>query len=426
MNQHNQDKAQLCINTLRTLSIDAVQKANSGHPGAPMALAPIMYCLWQEMMRYDPAHPSWPNRDRFVLSNGHASILLYSMLYLARVGHHAAQEGIQGTQQGRPVTLDDIKAFRQLGSCTPGHPEFGMACGVETTTGPLGQGLATSVGMAMAARWQGNAFNQPDCSLFDYHTYALCGDGCLMEGVSSEAASLAGHLQLNNLCWIYDSNAITIEGNTQLAFTEDVAARFTSANWHVLHVADANDLPAVRKALTQAKQSQKPCLVVVNSHIGYGSPNRQDSAKAHGEPLGEEEVRLAKQAYNWPTDKHFYLPDGVQQHLTDGLGRRGAQQYTQWQEQWTRYQTTYPQQAQQLHCLLSGKLPEGWQNNLPQFDQAIATRNASGKVLNALAGNIPWMVGGSADLAPSTKTWLTFDQAGVFHSPNTSHTNSST
>ncbi|MEM7403213.1 MAG: transketolase [Myxococcota bacterium] len=415
MNEDKQQQAQQCINTLRTLSIDAVQQANSGHPGAPMALAPVVYCLWQELLRYDPAAPMWPNRDRFVLSNGHASMLLYSMLYLAGVGRNAQTDNsLYGPMKGKPVTLDDIKAFRQLGSCTAGHPEFGMACGVETTTGPLGQGLASSVGMAIAGCWQAATFNRPDCKLFDYHVYALCGDGCLMEGVSSEAASLAGHLQLGNLCWIYDSNSITIEGSTKLAFTEDIAARFRSAHWQVLRVADANNLPAIRDALQQCKQQPQPSLIIVNSHIGYGSPNRQDSAKAHGEPLGVQEVRLTKQAYGWPTDRPFYVPDGVQQHLADGLGQRGKQCHAQWQQDWARYQTDYPQLAQQLQCMFAGKLPDSWRDNLPTFDKAVATRSASGQTLNALASNIPWLVGGSADLAPSTKTWLRFDKAGLF------------
>jgi len=312
---------QLCINTIRTLSIDAVQKANSGHPGAPMGLAPVAYCLWQQFLRYDPEDPLWPNRDRFVLSNGHASMLLYSLLHLAGVRDVAADGKVLSTPA---VSLDEIKNFRQLGSKTPGHPEYGVTTGVETTTGPLGQGVANSVGMAIAERWLAAHFNRPGFELFNYNIWAICGDGDMMEGISSEAASVAGHLRLSNLCWIYDNNHITIEGNTNLAYDENVPARFAAYGWDVQHVHDANDLAALARAYNHALGIQdRPKLIVVDSHIGYGSPHRQDTKEAHGEPLGEEEVKLTKRAYGWPEDAKFLVPDGVRENFRDVLGKRG-------------------------------------------------------------------------------------------------------
>ncbi|WP_118182823.1 transketolase [Paraburkholderia phosphatilytica] len=405
---------QLCINTIRTLSMDAVQKANSGHPGTPMALAPVAYHLWQNHLRYDPDEPLWPNRDRFVLSVGHASMLLYSMLHLASV--KAVDE--HGKPTGGPaVSIDDIKQFRQLDSNTPGHPEYRMTTGVETTTGPLGQGLGNSVGMAMAARWYESRFNQPDAQVFDYRVYALCGDGDMMEGVSHEAASLAGHLQLSNLIWIYDSNRVTIEGHTDLAYSDDPEARFHGYGWHTLHVDDVNDPAALEAAFNEAKQSDRPTLIVVKSIIGWGAPNKQDTAAAHGEPLGEEEVKLAKRAYGWPEDKFFYVPDGVRERFAAGIGARGKAARETWQKKFDDFRSRYPDAARELAQMDAHTLPESWDKNLPVFDadaKGLATRESSGKVLNVLAQRIPWLLGGAADLAPSTKTALKFDGAGSF------------
>jgi transketolase len=405
----------LAIDTIRTLSMDAVQKANSGHPGTPMALAPVAFHLWQNHLRYDPDAPHWPNRDRFVLSVGHASMLLYSLLHLYGVKEVDAQ----GKPTGKPaVSLDDIKQFRQLDSKTPGHPEYGMTTGVETTTGPLGQGLGNSVGMAMAARWKEAHFNQPDGSLFDYRVYALCGDGDMMEGVSHEAASLAGHLQLSNLIWIYDSNRVTIEGHTDLAYSDDVEARFRGYNWNTLHVDDANDGAAFESALQKAKAtSDRPTLIVVKSIIGWGAPHKQDTSGAHGEPLGEEEIKLAKRAYGWPEDAQFLVPDGVMDHLAKGMGARGKSAHSEWQKRFDAYGKQYPALANELKLMLESKLPENWDADIPTFDadpKGIATRESSGKVLNAIAQRIPWMIGGSADLSPSTKTNLKFEGAGSF------------
>ena len=401
---------QLSINTIRTLAMDAVQAANSGHPGTPMALAPVAYTLWQRWLRYNPHDPAWPNRDRFVLSVGHASMLLYALLHLAEVRAHGGTE--------LAVTLDEIKRFRQLDSRCPGHPEYHWTSGVETTTGPLGQGVANSVGMAIAQRWLAHQFNRPGFTLFDYDVYAICGDGDMMEGVSGEAASLAGHLQLSNLCWIYDNNRITIEGETELAFSEDVAARFRAYGWHVAHVADANDLEALDGALANFRQLRdRPMLIIVDSHIGYGSPNKQDTHSAHGEPLGVEEIRLTKRAYGWPEEAQFLIPDGVYEDFRAGIGRRGATLQAAWQEQVAAYGRLYPDMSEQLDQLLHDRLPAGWDADLPRFapdSKGIAGRDASGKVLNAIAARVPWLIGGAADLAPSTKTRLTFAAAGDF------------
>jgi transketolase len=406
---------QLCINTIRTLSMDAVQKANSGHPGAPMALAPVAYCLWQQFLRYDPENPIWPNRDRFVLSNGHASMLLYSLLHLAGVRDVTSDGKILSTPA---VSLDALKNFRQLGSKTPGHPEYGWTAGVETTTGPLGQGVANSVGMAIAERWLAEYFNRPGCELFNYNVWAICGDGDMMEGISSEAASIAGHLRLSNLCWIYDNNKITIEGNTDLAFDESVAARFAAYGWDVQHVRDANDLVALANAYSHALGvKDRPKLIIVDSHIAFGSPHRQDTREAHGEPLGEEEVKLTKRAYGWPEDAKFLVPDGVTENFRDGMGKRGRLLSGQWNALSIAYSKQYPDLAIQFERMQRQQPPDGWDKDLPAFPadaKGLATRDSSGKVLNAIAKNHPWLMGGSADLYPSTKTRLTFDGAGDF------------
>ena len=406
---------QLAINTIRTLSIDAVQQAKSGHPGTPMALAPLVYTIWNRVMRFDPKDPIWPNRDRFVLSNGHASMLLWSMLYLTQTqAVNADYESL-----GKPsVTLDDIRRFRQLDSKAPGHPEYHWVSGVETTTGPLGQGIATSVGMAIARKWLASRYNKPGFELFDYDIYAVCGDGCLMEGVGAEAASLAGHLGLDDLCWIYDNNHITIEGNTKLAFTEDVAARFLAYRWNVLRVGDANDLQRIEDALTIFRQTQgRPTLIILDSHIGYGSPHKVDSAAAHGEPLGDDEVRLTKRAYGWPEDAKFLVPDGVMGAFEAGIGARGAAARKHWEALFADYRAKYPALAIEIDQMQRRELPADWDRNLPSFPadpKGVAGRDASGAVLNVLAQNIPWFLGGSADLGSSNKTTLKFDGAGDF------------
>jgi transketolase len=405
----------LSINTIRTLSIDAVQQAQSGHPGTPMALAPLVYTIWNRVMRFDPLDPIWPNRDRFVLSNGHASMLLWSVLHLT--GTRAVNAEYETL--GKPsVSLDDIRHFRQLDSKAPGHPEYHWVSGVETTTGPLGQGVATSVGMAIAQKWLANRYNRPDFDVFDYHIYAVCGDGCMMEGVGAEAASLAGHLGLDNLCWVYDNNHITIEGNTRITFTEDIAARFLGYGWNVLRVGDANDIDRIEHALEVFRQTQgRPTFLILDSHIGYGSPHKQDTSAAHGEPLGDEEVRLVKRAYGWPEDAKFLVPDGVYEHFTDGVGKRGAEARRRWTELMAAYRAKYPQFAPEIDQMQRRELPAGWDRNLPVFPadaKGLAGRDASGKVLNVLAQNIPWFLGGSADLAPSNKTTLKFEGAGDF------------
>jgi transketolase len=410
----------MCINTIRTLSMDAVQAANSGHPGTPMALAPVAFCLWQQFLRFDPQDPIWPNRDRFVLSAGHASMLLYSLLHLT--GVKAVSKDYETL--GEPsVPLDAIKKFRQLDSRCPGHPEYRWTSGVETTTGPLGQGLANSVGMALAGRWQAAHYGRPGFEdLINFNVYALCGDGCMMEGISAEAASLAGHLRLSNLCWIYDNNHITIEGNTALTFTDDVATRFIGHGWNVTRVGDANDLEILARAFrTFLGTRDRPTLIIVDSHIAYGAPNKQDTSGAHGEPLGEEEIRLAKRHYGWPENAKFSVPDGVYEHFRQGIGKRGKELRDAWFARVKEYRAKYPELADQFYRLHHRQLPEGWDRDLPTFPadaKGMATRDASGKLLNTIAKNVPWMLGGSADLGPSCKTRLTFEGAGDFGTDN--------
>ena len=410
---------QLAINTIRTLSMDGVQKANSGHPGTPMALAPVTYQLWNHHLNYDPAAPHWPGRDRFILSCGHASMLLYSVLHLAGV----KKVDKQGKLHDEPaISLDNLKNFRQWGSPCAGHPEFGDAAGIETTTGPLGQGVGNSVGMALASQWFAARYNRPGFELFGFHVYALCSDGDLMEGVANEAASLAGHLQLGNLTWIYDDNKITIEGETELAFSEDVATRFEGLGWNTLRVDDANDLPAIQRALDAAKRcTDKPTLIVLRSVIGFGSPNKANTHGAHGAPLGAEEVKLTKQAYGWPADAQFLVPPEVPSHFASGIGDRGAKAHQQWSAQFAAYEKAFPQEAGDLKAAWAGKLPAGWDQEIPVFPadaKGLATRVSSGKVLNGLAKHYPWLIGGSADLAPSTMTMLEFPDAGHFSSHN--------
>ena len=412
----NNDKmVQLAVNTIRTLSIDAVQAAKSGHPGTPMALAPLVYTIWNRAMNFDPQYPIWPNRDRFVLSNGHASMLLWSILHLTKVqAVNADYEKL-----GKPsVSLEDIRRFRQLDSKAPGHPEYHWVSGVETTTGPLGQGVATSVGMAIAQKWLANRYNKPGFDIFNYNIYAVCGDGCMMEGIASEAASLAGHLGLDNLCWVWDNNHITIEGNTSITFTEDVAARFLAYGWNVLRVGDANDIERIDNALAVFRRTQgRPTFIVLDSHIGYGSPHKQDTSEAHGEPLGEEEVKLTKRDYGWPEDAQFLVPDGVYDHFAAGIGQRGAQAQQDWTKLFTAYRAQYPDLAKEIDQIQRRELPDGWDRNLPSFPadpKGVAGREASGKTLNVLAQNIPWLLGGSADLGPSNKTALTYEGAGNF------------
>jgi transketolase len=411
----NEQLDQLSINTIRTLSMDAVQQAKSGHPGTPMALAPLVYTIWNRVMRFDPQDPIWPNRDRFVLSNGHASMLLWSVLHLT--GTRAVNADYE--RLGQPsVSLDDIRHFRQLDSKAPGHPEYHWVSGVETTTGPLGQGVATSVGMAIAEKWLANRYNRPAFEIFDYDIYAVCGDGCMMEGVASEAASLAGHLGLDNLCWVYDNNHITIEGNTRLAFTEDIAARFLGYGWNVLRIGDANDIDRIEHALGIFRETNgRPTFIILDSHIGYGSPHKQDRPEAHGEPLGDEEIRLTKRSYGWPEDAKFLVPDGVREHFTGGVGTRGAEARRHWTELFTAYRAKHPELATEIDLMQRRELPAGWDHNLPVFPadpKGVAGREASGKVLNVLAQNIPWLLGGSADLGPSNKTTLTYEGAGDF------------
>ncbi|MGA2646709.1 MAG: transketolase [Candidatus Sulfotelmatobacter sp.] len=405
----------LCVNTIRTLAIDAVQEANSGHPGAPMGLAPVTYCLWQEFLNYDPADPTWLNRDRFVLSNGHASMLLYAMLHLASV--REVDENNQVLKE-LAVPMEEIKRFRQLGSRTPGHPESDVTSGVETTTGPLGQGVGNSVGMAIGSKWLAANFNRPEFEVFNYNIYAMCSDGDLMEGIGGEAASLAGHLKLSNLCWMYDHNHITLDGPANWSFSEDVATRFIGYGWNVTRVADANDLEMLARAFeTSKKTTDRPTLIIVDSHIGYGSPHKQDTNAAHGEPLGEDEVRLVKKFYGWPEDAKFLVPEGVREHFQDGIGKRGRDSRAQWSKMFAGYSQKYPELAERLHLMQRRELPAGWDKNLPTFPadpKGVATRDSSGKVLNTLAQNIPWLIGGSADLATSNKTTLKFEGAGDF------------
>jgi len=410
------DLDQLSINTIRTLAIDAVQQANSGHPGAPMGLAPVVYALWQRYLRYDPADPTWPNRDRFVLSAGHASMLLYATLHLT--GVRAVDSNGKVTSDAA-VSMDEIKRFRQIGSKTPGHPESHITSGVETTTGPLGQGAGNSVGMAIAGKWLGENFNRPGFDIFNFNVYTVCGDGDLMEGVASEAASLAGHLKLSNLCWIYDNNRVTLDGPAEWSFSEDVMTRFVGYGWNVTRVADANDLRTLGHGYeTFLKTKDRPTLIVVDSHIGYGSPHKQDSYEAHGEPLGEAEIKLVKQNYGWPEDAKFLVPDGVYDQFKNGIGKRGAEAHAAWNAKFEEYKKQFAQQADQLNRMQTGRLPDGWDKDLPNFPadaKGMATRESSGKTLNALAKNIPWLIGGSADLAKSNKTNLTFEGAGEFY-----------
>jgi len=405
----------LAVNTIRTLCMDAVQAANSGHPGSPMGMAPTAYVLWQRFLRFDPDDPIWGNRDRFVLSAGHASTLLYALLHLTGV----KSVNSKYERLGEPaVPLDELKRFRQLDSKCPGHPEYRWTSGVETTTGPLGQGLATSVGMALASRWTAARFNRPGFEMFDFDVYSLCGDGCMMEGLSSEAASLAGHWKLSNLCWIYDSNQITIEGHTALAFSEDVATRFLGYGWNVTRVSDANDLEKLESAFHIFKNTKdRPTLIIVDSHIAWGSPNKQDTSAAHGEPLGEEEIRLTKRNYGWPEDKKFYVPDGVYEHFQNGMGKRGSALRQAWLAKVEEYKDKYPELADRLIRMQRRQLPDGWDRDLPSFPadpKGKATRETSAVVLNAVAKNLPWLLGGSADLAPSCKTRLTFEGTGDF------------
>jgi transketolase len=410
---------QLCINTIRTLAMDAVQKANSGHPGTPMAMAPVAYTLWQQFLRFDPDDPIWPNRDRFVLSAGHASMLLYSMLHLAQVKAVDPDYETLGTLS---VPLEDIQNFRQLNSKCPGHPEYRWTSGIETTTGPLGQGVATSVGMALASRWMAQYFNRPGFEMVNFNVYALAGDGCMMEGVSGEAASVAGHLKLSNLCWIYDNNHITIEGNTSLAFSEDVATRFLGYGWNVVRVGDANDQEMVARALhTFLATDDRPTIIIVDSHIAYGAPHKQDTSAAHGEPLGEEEIRLTKRNYGWPEDAKFLVPDGVYEHFRANLGQRGRSARDAWMAKLAEYGQQYPELASHLDKIQRRELPKGWDAEIPKFPpdpKGLAGRDASAKVQNAVAKNLPWLIGGAADLAPSTKTRLTFDGAGDLEAAN--------
>ena len=412
---HATDIDGLCVDTIRTLCIDAVQTAGSGHPGTPMAMAPVAYTLWQRFLRFDPGDPIWPNRDRFVLSAGHASTLLYSLLHLAGVESVDAEYEVLGEPS---VTLGDLERFRQLDSKCPGHPEYRWTSGVETTTGPLGNGVATSVGMAIAGLWQAAHFNRPGFPLFDYDVYALCGDGCLMEGISQEAASLAGHLALANLCWIYDNNHVTIEGNTALTFSDDVATRFAGYGWNVTRVGDANDRELIARAFESFRAEEgRPTLVIVDSHIGYGAPHKQDTSAAHGAPLGDDEVRAAKRNYGWPEDARFLVPDGVYEHFGEGIGARGKALREAWHASFAEYEHEEPGLADELRRMQRRELPDGWDEGIPEYaadEKGIASRDSSGEVLNALAERVPWLLGGSADLAPSTKTRLLFAGAGDF------------
>ncbi len=405
----------LAINTIRTLCMDAVQQANSGHPGTPMSMAPVLYTLFQHFLRFDPENPIWPNRDRFVLSAGHASTLQYALLHL--MGVKAVNPAYE-TLGELAVKLEDLQLFRQLDSKCPGHPEYRWTSGIETTTGPLGQGIATSVGMAIASQWLAAHLNRPGHQLFDFDVYALAGDGCMMEGISHEAASLAGHQKLSNLCWIYDNNHITIEGSTALAFSDDVATRFLGYGWNVTRVGDANDLEMLARAFNVfRKEPERPTLIVVDSHIGYGAPDKQDTSAAHGEPLGEDEVRLTKRAYGWPEDARFYVPDGVREHFAEGVGKRGRELREAWDRLFADYRQTYPELGDHVQKMQWRELPDGWDGEIPEFPpdgKGLSGRDASGKVLNAVAKNVPWLIGGAADLAPSTKTRLTFEGAGDF------------
>ncbi len=418
------DPDDLAVATIRTLAMDAVQAANSGHPGTPIALAPVAYTLWQEFLRFDPQAPIWANRDRFVLSVGHASALLYSLLHLS--GVHAVNPKYE-TLGEMSITLEDLKKFRQLDSRAPGHPEYRWTAGVECTTGPLGTGYATSVGMAIASKWQATRYNQPGFDLFDFDVYALGGDGCMMEGVAQEAASLAGHLRLDNLCWIYDSNEITIEGSTELAFSDDIATKFLGYGWNVLRVGDANDRRMLARALrTFRSETQRPTLVIVDSRIAYGAPTKEGTPAAHGEPLGVEEVRGTKRFYGWPEDAQFLVPDAVYQHFREGIGARGARARQDWETTFAAYRLAFPELAAEIEHMQERTLPDGWDADLPTFPadtKGLAGREANGTVLNAVAQRVPWLLGGASDLAPSTKTRMTFAGAGDFSASDRSGRN---
>jgi transketolase len=409
----------LSINTIRTLSIDAIQKANSGHPGTPMALAPMAYVLWQRFLRFDPIDPIWPNRDRFVLSVGHASMLLYALLHLT--GTRAVDPEYE--KLGEPsVSLDDIKSFRQLDSHAAGHPEYHLTSGVETTTGPLGQGIATSVGMAVASKWLAATFNRPGFEMFDFNVYAVCGDGDLMEGVSNEAGSLAGNQQLDNLCWVYDNNHISIDGHTDITYSDDVATRFMGYGWNVTRVGDANDLEVITRAFENfVQEERRPTLIIVDSHIGWGSPHKQDTAEAHGEPLGEEEVKETKRFYGWPEDAEFLVPDGVYENFAAGIGARGERLHREWDRLKVSYEREHETQAHNIDQMQVRELPEGWDTDIPSFEadeKGVATRKASHQVLNAIAPRLPWLLSGSADLTGSASSGLDFDGAGTFSPEN--------
>ncbi|NBW95934.1 MAG: transketolase [Planctomycetia bacterium] len=399
------DLDRLAIDTIRTLSMDAVEAAKSGHPGTPMALAPVAFTIWRDFLRYDPANPAWPNRDRFVLSCGHASMLLYSLIHLGGIRRGGPADAARNVPA---VSLDEIKKFRQLDSVCAGHPEHHMTAGIETTTGPLGQGCGNSVGMAIASKWLAA---HPGHEVFDYDTYVLCSDGDLMEGVAAEAASIAGHLGLSNLCWVYDDNSITIEGETHLAFTENVARRFEGLGWRIEHVADANDTAALRKAFEAFKsEREKPTLIVVKSVIGFGAPKKAGSHEAHGAPLGPEEIKGAKQAYGWPADATFHVPPEVPEHFAKTFGARGRQAHEAWQKTMADYAKSQAALATELHDFLDGRLPKAWDSGIPSFPadaKGLASRVSSGKVLQALSAGVPWFLGGSADLAPSTMTLVT-------------------
>ena len=403
-----------CIDTIRMLCIDAIEAANSGHPGTPIGIAPLTYLLWQQVLRFDPSDPIWPNRDRYVLSSGHASALLWSLLHLTGVRAVDPDYEVVGTPA---VSIDDLRHFRQLGSKAPGHPEYRWTSGVEATTGPLGTGAATSVGMAVASQWLAARYNRDGFAIFDFDVYAQAGDGCMMEGIASEAASFAAHQRLSNLCWIYDSNRVTIEGHTDIAFTEDVAARFAAYGWNVTTVSDANDLTQVAKSLHDFHaENERPTFVVVSSHIGYGT-DVEDTPKAHGEPLGPEGVKAAKRFFGWPEDAEFLVPEGVYEHFADGIGARGKEARESWQALFDDYRATYPELADEIERMQRRALPDGWDADIPVFpadEKGIASRDSSGQVLNAVAARVPWLLGGAADLAPSTKTHLAFDGAGDF------------
>jgi len=413
-------KEKLVVDTIRCLSMDGVQKANSGHPGTPMAMAPVAYTIWSKYLKFDPTAPIWPNRDRFVLSMGHASMLIYSTLHLAGVKEVSND---YHTGERESVNMDDLKSFRQLHSRCAGHPEYHWTTGVETTTGPLGNGLATSVGMAIASKWLGATYNKPDFTMFDFSVYAMAGDGCFQEGVQAEAASLAGHLQLDNLCWVWDNNHISIEGNTDWSFTEDVATRFVAYGWNITRVTDANDLPKLQHAFGVAKrESNRSTLIVVDSHIAWGAPNKQDTHGAHGAPLGDAEIAATKAFYGLPPDKTFYVPDGVYDHFQGQLAANGGEARKSWEASFAKYQAAYPELAAQIDMMNKREMPANWEASLPTYPadpKGMASRASNGKIMQFVAEACPFLLGGSADLAPSTKTRLTDPKFGDFMPPST-------